>query len=858
MEETQAESIGPGPLIGGGLLGGYRLEHVLGEGGMGIVWSAHDPDLDRRVAIKVLRSDRASGSLRARLQREARAMARLKDPNVLTVYEVGSDNDRDFIVMELVDGTTLDAWITEQKPARGAIYDALLAAGRGLAAAHAAGLVHRDFKPHNVLRSRDGRVLVTDFGLARGLGEETPVPLGRGSLEQPLPAGAALDETMEVTPVAANRTPHAHDSLLDSPLTQTGAMIGTPTYMAPEQFVGTAPDPRTDQFAFSITAWQALTGKRPYEGTTVQQLQFAAQRGARGVQADLPGRVRAVLVRGLDPDPAQRWPDLVALLRALDRGRRPRVPRWAWLVAAGGAVAIAAVAIAATRSSAAPAWRPVVVALKPEYAEDANAPAISPDGTRILYVAARESAELHAYVMPLAGGEPELAVPGTSLMEVRWSRDGKAILASTVDGRIVLQPFGNGTPTVLGEGSMPASCGPDAIAFVEGDATTRHLVLQVADGTRKVLATATGFDERLLDPRCDADGQHIVFWRSRASWKVEAGDVFVVDRAGAIEPLTTDHLSTFPTFVPGGRSVVYSSSRDGVLQLYEQPLHGGEAHRITFDDGPDLSCDITPDGRQLVFNRDISATIVRTHRRETKLMQTARIEHLLDPVLAGTGEVIAVRRAADRDEIVAIASDGSARVLAPGKGPIAVLGDRVVFCSVADPRALLAVPIAGGRAMPFGSLPRAPLLIAAAGDAIHAMLDGDDKAAWSVSQGGVPAAEGARGLVIPAPDGRWRAVLTPADDHYAMRLVAPGASLTGGAPRAVDGVITWLDGDRLAYHADQAIHTITVADGLEVETFKTPGSDQARIASDGDTWVETTHSDRVTRFLITNFGDRPW
>ncbi len=842
-------------MVGGATLGGYRLEHVLGEGGMGIVWAAHDPDLDRLVAIKVLRSSHASSSLRARLQREARAMARLKDPNVLTVYEVGSDRDRDFIVMELVDGTTLDVWITDQAPAREAIYDALLAAGRGLAAAHAAGLVHRDFKPHNVLRGRDGRVLVTDFGLARGLGDETPLPVATPS---PLPAVAALEETMEATPVAAARTPHTHDSVLDSPLTQTGALLGTPAYMAPEQFEGAAPDRRTDQFAFAVTAWQALTGKRPYDGSTLAQLASAARHGVRDVKTDLPARVRAVLARGLDPDPARRWPDLAALLHALARARRPRVPRWAWLSAIAAAVALAAIALAATRRAAPPAWRPNVVALKPEYAEDANGPAISPDGTRLLYVAVREGAELHAYVMPFAGGEPELAVPGTALQEVRWSRDGRAILASTVDGRVVLQPLGGGAQIDLGPGSMPAPCGPDAIALVEGDATTRRLVLQLADGTRKLLATTTGFDERLLDPRCDADGQHIAYWRSRASWKVEAGDVFVVDRAGAIEPLTSDHLSVFPTFTPDGHSIVYSSSRDGALQLYEQPLHGGEAHRITFDEGPDLSSDIAPDGRTLVFNRDISATIVRTHRREARVMQTARVEHLLDPVPAGT-ETIAVRRASDRDEIVAISGDGGARVLAQGKGPIAVLADgRVVFSSIAEPRALLVVPLAGGAAKPFGTLPRAPLVIAAAGAVIHAMLDGDDKAAWSVAQGGAPIAEGTRGLVIPAPDGNWRAVLAPQGDHYALRLVPPGAALSEGTPRSVDDVITWLDAGRVAYHADHAVHAITVVDGVEHDAFATPGSDHARIASDGETWVEAAHTDRVTRFAITNFGDRPW
>ena len=279
----------------GAHIGKYEILRTLGAGGMGVVWAARDPDLDREVAIKLLRAEHASPDLRTRLLREARAMARLKHPNVLTVYEVASDGGRDFIVMELVDGHSLDVWLREA-PSKREIWDALLAAGRGLAAAHAAGLIHRDFKPHNVLRSRDGRVLVTDFGLARGAIE--------------------LEETVE---------PAAADSILDVQLTATGQLLGTPAYMAPEQFDG-ATDARTDQFGFCVTAWEALSGTRPYEGTTIEQLRAAARSGTPRRDANLPPGVRAVLARGLAPDPASRWEDMPALLAALERTRR-RWPR---------------------------------------------------------------------------------------------------------------------------------------------------------------------------------------------------------------------------------------------------------------------------------------------------------------------------------------------------------------------------------------------------------------------------------------------------------------------------------------------------------------------------------------------------
>ncbi|HET9621890.1 MAG TPA: serine/threonine-protein kinase [Kofleriaceae bacterium] len=303
-----AAPAGNGELVPGATVGKYRLDRVLGAGGMGVVWAAFDPDLERAVAIKVLRSVDSVASLRTRLLREARAMARLKHPNVLTVYEVGTDRNRDYIAMELIDGGDLVAWLAA-RPAADDVFAALLAAGRGLAAAHDAGLIHRDLKPHNILRGKDGGVYVTDFGLARG----------------------QIDDGVELmhapVAVAAASGPRAIDSVLDSPLTQTGMLIGTPAYMAPEQFIGRSPDPRSDQFAFCVTAWEALTGARPFAGRNLDELRAAAVAGVRAGVATMPAAVRGVLTRGLAPDPAARWPDMHTLLRELDAALVPRPPR---------------------------------------------------------------------------------------------------------------------------------------------------------------------------------------------------------------------------------------------------------------------------------------------------------------------------------------------------------------------------------------------------------------------------------------------------------------------------------------------------------------------------------------------------
>jgi serine/threonine protein kinase len=315
----------------GAMLGRYRLERMLGEGGMGVVHAAFDPDLERRVALKVLRSVDQLGDARQRLLREARAMARLTHENVVVVHEVGTANDRDYVAMELIDGQTLAEWLAGKPREVSKIIDAFCAAGRGLAAAHAAGLVHRDFKPHNVLRRRDGRIVVTDFGLARGV-DAPPMPAAA--------AAVAFDVTLR--PGAVGSAAGSQPSGL-SGLTQTGALMGTPAYMAPEQWTGGTVGPPADQFAFCVALWEALTGERPFKGDTVEALKTEVKRGPETLdQSKLPRRLRRTLVRGLDPDPAKRWPSMDALL-----AKMVRVDRRAGIafMLSGGALVAGAVAM---------------------------------------------------------------------------------------------------------------------------------------------------------------------------------------------------------------------------------------------------------------------------------------------------------------------------------------------------------------------------------------------------------------------------------------------------------------------------------------------------------------------------------
>jgi len=303
-------------------LGRFVLEGRLGAGGMGVVYAAHDPELDRRVAIKLLETTGDAALLAARLRREAQAMARLAHPNVVAVFEVGEHAGAAFVAMELVDGQTLTHWLRAPGRRRADVLAAFAAAGEGLAAAHDAGLVHRDFKPDNVLVGRDDRPRVGDFGLVRGLGgpprtEPEPEP-----------------------------EPDAHgDHLPPIDTTRTTELAGTPAYMAPELFEGSRGTTQSDQYAFCVALYEALFGVRPHDAPDLAGFVAARMRGDLVFPSSprVSRPLRRLLARGLDRDPTRRFPTMRALLDALDRARRPS--RRLWLGVAAMAATAAAVVI---------------------------------------------------------------------------------------------------------------------------------------------------------------------------------------------------------------------------------------------------------------------------------------------------------------------------------------------------------------------------------------------------------------------------------------------------------------------------------------------------------------------------------
>jgi len=322
LDETLPSSRNDGSnLAEGAKVGRYDVLERVGAGGMGVVYRAYDPELHREVALKLLKASRSSGQAEAkrrkRLLREARAMAQLSHPNVIPVYDVGEYGDGLYVAMEFVLGSNARQWLKAEKPPWRRTLGVFRAAGRGLAAAHSAGLVHRDFKPANVLVGDDGRVRVLDFGLARAVVDE-PEP------------------ELEAGPVFTRYEPELEAHWSET-LTADGTILGTPIYMAPEQYAGKLADARSDQYSFCIALYEALYGVVPFTEGSVKEQARAKYRGEirePPASSPVPARLYHVLRRGLSPRPEDRFstmPDLLRELRTVHEDQEVMATPWrAW------------------------------------------------------------------------------------------------------------------------------------------------------------------------------------------------------------------------------------------------------------------------------------------------------------------------------------------------------------------------------------------------------------------------------------------------------------------------------------------------------------------------------------------------
>lgn len=303
----------------------YRIEEKLGEGGMGVVYRARDLSLNRAVAIKFISSEVADAERRERFQREAQTASSLNHPHILTVFEAGAIDGRQYLVTEYIEGFTLSKWSRQEKPPLHRIVELAIGIADALACAHQASIVHRDVKPENILVSRQGFAKLVDFGLARLLEGES------GSEEATITQGA----------------------------TRPGAILGTTAYMSPEQATGRLADERSDIFSFGVVLYELLAGERPFAGSSSVDLLHAIvhnlPRPLTDARIDVPLLLRIIVEKALEKDPADRYQSMREMVVDLKRVQRhraapavepePKRPRKAWMAWTAAAVFVLACAL---------------------------------------------------------------------------------------------------------------------------------------------------------------------------------------------------------------------------------------------------------------------------------------------------------------------------------------------------------------------------------------------------------------------------------------------------------------------------------------------------------------------------------
>ena len=344
----------------------YRVVRLLGRGGMGEVYLAHDQRLDRQVALKLVRSTSMTSAarLQARLEREALALARVAHPNVVSIHDVGSHEGHTYVAMQFVPGATLSEWQKGNRSEREVI-EVYLQAARGLAAAHSVGVVHRDFKPDNVIVGDDGIVRVLDFGLAAARPPDTPAiseTTDGEAIDEP-PAHQPDDQSKaDSGPSERSCDPTLQDD--GEKMTRPGALLGTVAYMSSEQLQGLEADARSDQFAFCVSLWEALAGGRPFSASTVSALLSSMNRPPTNTMR--PRWLRGILLRGLERAPEQRWPSLASLIDAI--AKRSRLNRK--LLVGLGALGTIAAAISLGLAVASPSVEAPPVELCAAFVDD--------------------------------------------------------------------------------------------------------------------------------------------------------------------------------------------------------------------------------------------------------------------------------------------------------------------------------------------------------------------------------------------------------------------------------------------------------------------------------------------------------
>ncbi|HTA70297.1 MAG TPA: protein kinase [Bryobacteraceae bacterium] len=576
------------PLPGPGVqLGQFRVETALGAGGMGIVFRAIDTRLNRPVAIKFLSDDLADAAARRRFQREAQMASSLNHPHILSVYDVGEFARRQYLVTEFVDGGTLKAWAQRQPRNWEDVAQLLTGVADGLAAAHQAGILHRDIKPDNILVSASGYAKLADFGLAKL--EDSPT----GS---------------------ATRT-------LTEEQTRKGMIIGTIAYMSPEQASGQTLDARSDMFSFGVVLYEMLGGQRPFRAATnLELLQQVIHAKPAPLNEDIPEPLRALVTRALEKNPADRYPsmrELVSDLRAVQRASGPAaaVPRrhpGRWIAAGLAAIAVATLGglLFSSRKSSSP--RKLEYIPLTNLTDSAVTPVLSPDGRMLAFIrgAGLFTGAGDVYVKLLPGGDPvQLTHDGGEKMgPVGFSPDGSRIAYTRGEWETWSVPVLGGEPSRL-------LAGTEGLTWTTGNTKPYHVMYSASTGEGLHMgiftATESRSEQRTVYLPASVDGMaHRSFLSPKGDW------VIVVEMdTGKWLPCRLVPFNgnspgrrvgpdpaqcTYAGWTPDGNWMYFSADTGNGFHTWRQRFPDGTPELVTSGATEEHGVSFAPDGKSFV------------------------------------------------------------------------------------------------------------------------------------------------------------------------------------------------------------------------------------------------------------------
>ena len=589
------------PLVAGSQVGPFRIEERLGEGGMGVVYRATDVRLNRPVAVKMLFEDAADAAARRRFQREAQMASALNHPHIVIVHDAGEVDGRQYLVTEFVDGGTLRDWITERPRDRRSLLELLAGVADGVAAAHAAGILHRDIKPDNVLVTKTGHAKVADFGLAK------------------------FDEDRD-----------ARTAAIPTRDTRPGAVVGTIAYMSPEQATGRPLDVRSDIFSFGVMLYELLAGHCPFAAASdLLVLQSIIHAEPPPLPPDVSADVRLMVEKALAKEPAERYQTMREVVVDLKRAARRRsndaivVPAphsmpdaivssqrgfWNW-IALAAALLVAAGAGWLTRGSfsTSPAPPEVRVQRLTDLRGLEESPALSPDGRQVAFVTVTGGRRQIWTRLIASGAQLALTSDDNDHYGPRWAPDSATLTYYSPGAR-------PGEPGALFETpALPGASRRLVDALAPGDVShdgTRLAFFRFRDGAPElVVAARDGSSARVLvklpaggysNLRWSPDDRRLIYIRDDTSF---ASTVSLIDAAdGGPRVVAEDFFYQGAAWLPDGSGLIVSSNRGSLMSypptfnLWELPFASGSRTQLTFGESSYESPDVGTD-RRIVVSR---------------------------------------------------------------------------------------------------------------------------------------------------------------------------------------------------------------------------------------------------------------